>query len=403
MTSTRPVVAGVDTHSLTHHVAVLDAMTGKLLGEQQFPATVTGYRAILAFVLTFGSVLRFGIEGTNSYGAGLTRHLLAAGVEVREVIRPNRAARRLRGKSDPLDAITAARAALSGEDLPVPKSSDGPVESVRVLNLVRDSAVKARANVLRQIHMLLVCAPASQREKLQQLSEKALLDTLRRTRPAAPVNGVDHATATALRHLADRHRHLTEEIDDLTTQLGILVEHINPALLAAAGVGVVTAAQLLVTAGDNPHRITGKAAFAALTGTSPIPASSGKTTRHRLNRGGDRRANRAIHTIALVRMSVRADSRTQTYIAKKQAEGKTKREAMRCLKRHIANEVYTLITNPPAVPRIDDLRPARQQRGWTLKHVADHFGTRPARISDLELGRRRNDTLAAAYRALLAA
>ncbi|MBS9536283.1 transposase, partial [Mycobacterium sp. M1] len=209
MTSTLPVVAGVDTHSLTHHVAVLDAATGKLLGEQQFPANAAGYRAILAFVLTFGSVLRFGVEGTNSYGAGLTRHLLEAGVEVREVIRPNRAARRLRGKSDPLDAITAAQAALAGEDLPVPKSSDGPVESIRVLNLVRDSAVKARANVLRQVHMLLVSAPASQRENLQKLSEKTLLDTLRRSRPADPVNGVGHATATALRHLAERHRHLT--------------------------------------------------------------------------------------------------------------------------------------------------------------------------------------------------
>ncbi|MGH3525479.1 MAG: IS110 family transposase, partial [Mycobacterium sp.] len=248
----------------------MDAATGKLLGEHQFPATAAGYQAILAFVFTFGPVLRFGVEGTNSYGAGLTRHLLAAGVEVREVIRPSRAARRLRGKSDPLDAITAAQAVLAGEDLPVPKSSDGPVESIRVLNLVRDSAVKARANVLRQIAMLLVSAPAPQREKLQKLGEKALLDTLCHARPADPASGVDHATATALRHLARRHRHLTEEIDDITGQLYVLVEHVNPALLAAAGVGVVSAAQLLITVGDNPQRITSKAAFAALTGTSPI-------------------------------------------------------------------------------------------------------------------------------------
>ena len=295
MTSDRLVVAGADTHSQTHHVAVLDAATGQLLGDQQFPATQAGYRAILAFIHGMGRVLRFGVEGTNSYGAGLTRHLRAADVEVREVIRPNRAARRLRGKSDPLDAIAAAQIALAEEDLPVPKSSDGPVESLRVLARVRDSAVKARANVLRQIGMILVSAPAAQREKLHKLTEKALLDTLRHLRPGSPLDSVELATATALRHLARRHEHLTKEIDESTGELRALVEHINPGLLAAKGVGVVTATQLLITAGDNPDRITGKAAFAALTGVSPIPASSGKTNRHRLNRGGDRKANTAIH------------------------------------------------------------------------------------------------------------
>lgn len=177
MTSQRLVVAGADTHSQTHHVAVLDAATGQLLGDRQFPATLAGYRAIIAFVAGLGRLLRFGVEGTNSYGCGLTRHLQAAGVQVREVIRPNRAARRLRGKSDPLDAITAAQVALADDDLPVPKSSDGPVESIRVLAMVRDSAVKDRATVLRQIAMILVSAPAAQREKLQKLGLKALVDT----------------------------------------------------------------------------------------------------------------------------------------------------------------------------------------------------------------------------------
>lgn len=396
MTSQGLVVAGADTHSQTHHVAVLDAATGQLRGDQQFPATPAGYRAIVAFVRGFGPLMRFGVEGTNSYGAGLARHLHAAQIEVREVIRPNRAARRLRGKSDPLDAITAAQVALSGEELPIPKSSDGPVESIRVLTMVRDSAVKARANVLRQIGMILVSAPATQRETLQKLGERALLDVLRRSRPVDPLDGVEPATSVALRHLARRHWQLTQEIDETTGQLRALIEHVNPGLLAAKGVGVVTAAQLLITTGDNPHRITGKAAFAALTGVSPIPASSGKTNRHRLNRGGDRQANNAIHTIALVRMSM--DPRTKAYIAKKTAEGKTKLEAIRCLKRHIANEIYTLITNPPTVPDITDLRPARLARGLSLQTVADHFGVWPMHISTIERGKRRDDDLAHRYR-----
>lgn len=396
MTSNRPVVAGVDTHTDTHHVAVLDARTGGVLGDRQFPATSAGYRAILAFVTALGQVVRFGVEGTNSYGAGLSRHLLSAGVEVREVIRPDRTERRLRGKSDPLDAINAARAALAGANLPVPKSSDGPVESIRALVIVRNSAVKARAVVLQQIKTLLVSAPASQREKLQQLSKNALLETLRRSRPAAPTEGVEQATATALRHLARRHAHLTTEIDEVTEQLGQLVEGVNPALLAAKGLGIATAAQLLITAGDNPARITSKAAFAALAGTSPIPASSGKTNRHRLNRGGDRQANKAIHTVALVRMSM--DPRTKAYIAKKTAEGKTKLEATRCLKRHIANEIYQLLTNPPTVPDITDLRPARLARGLTLQDAANHLGVWPTHISTIERGKRRDDELATRYR-----
>lgn len=199
MTSTRPVVAGADTHSQTHHVAVLDAVTGARLGDRQFPATLAGYRAIVAFIASLGQLLRFGVEGTNSYGAGLTRHLRAAGIDVQEVIRPNRAERRLRGKSDPLDAISAARTVLTGDDLPTPKHSDGPVESIRVLALTRDSAAKARANVLRQIAMILVSAPAEQREKLQKLDQQALLATLRRSRPGDPLHSVDQATTTALR------------------------------------------------------------------------------------------------------------------------------------------------------------------------------------------------------------
>lgn len=396
MPSPRQVVAGSDTHSQTHHVAVLDAATGALLGDRQFPATRAGYQAVVAFVATFGTVLRFGVEGTNSYGAGLARHLRAAGIQVSEVIRPNRAERRLRGKSDPLDAITAAKAALSGADLPTPKTSDGPVESIRVLSMTRDSAVKARATVLRQIKMIMVSAPAELRERLDRLTDRALLDKLRRARPSDPTSGVDAGTLVALRRLARRHAYLTEEIDDCTAELGALVKQAAPSLLATPGVGVVTAAQLLITVGDNPDRLTGEAAFAALCGTSPIPASSGKTNRHRLNRGGDRRANAAIHQIALVRVS--SDRRTKAYIAKKKAEGKTVREAIRCLKRIIAREIYKTITNPPPIPTVDDLRPLRKARGLSLQTVADHFGVWPMHISTIERGTRRDDDLANRYR-----
>lgn len=401
MTSMRPVVAGTDTHSQTHHVAVLDAATGGLLADHQFPATAAGYREAVAFVAEHGAVVRFGVEGANSYGAGLARHLRHAGVEVREVIRPNRAERRLRGKSDPLDAITAARVALARDDLPEPKSADGPVEAIRVLHIVRGSAVKARASVLRQIKMILVSAPAGQREKLASMRENALLGALRRSRPSDARESVEQATAHALRHLARRHEALTEEIDELTDQLRALIQGAAPALLAAKGVGVVTAAQLLITAGDNPDRISGEAAFAALCGTSPIPASSGKTNRYRLNRGGDRQANAALHQIALVRMS--SDQRTKDYIARKTGEGRSTREAIRSLKRALAREVYHLLTNPQPIPRIDDLRPARLARGLSLQAVADHFGIWPARISDLERGTRRDDTLAHDYRQWLAA
>lgn len=200
----------------------------------------------------------------------------------------------------------------------------------------------------------------------------------------------------SLRTLARRHAMLSEEIEHTTSMLRTLVEQTAPALLAANGVGVVTASQPLITAGDNPARIRNKAAFAMITGTAPIPASSGKTTRVRLNRGGDRRANNALHTIALVRMS--HDPATQAYIARKRAQGKTTLEAVRCLKRHLSNEIYQLLTNPPAVPDNSDLRPARLSRGLTLQKVADHFGVWPMHISTLERGARRDDALATAYR-----
>lgn len=390
------IVAGVDTHADTHHVAVLDAATGAVLGDKKFPTGTAGYRALVEFVCTFGQALRFGVEGTNSYGAGLARYLRAAGHVVVEVVRPNRAERRLRGKSDPLDAVCAARTAMTGEHLPTPKTSDGVVEAIRVLLTTRRSAVKARTGAMQQICSILVSAPDDLRQRYEPLPAKARLERLRRLRPGSDPGDVHAVTSRCLKQLATRCADLTREIADIDTDLKLVISDHTPALIAAKGIGVVTAATLLVTAGDNPDRVTSEAALAALCGVSPIPASSGKTSRHRLNRGGDRHANWAIHQMALCRMT--SDERTKAYIAKKRAEGKSTKEAMRCLKRAICREVYHLLTTPPAVPRIDDLRPLRQARGISLTTAAGHLGVWPTTISTLERGLRRDDDLANTYR-----
>lgn len=398
-TTPRDVIGGVDTHADTHHAAVIDT-NGRRLGDAKFPTTPAGYTALAAFLNAYGTVIRVGVEGTGSYGAALTRHLREAGMEVVEVIRPNRQLRRMRGKSDPIDAYAAATTALASADHPTPKITTGMTEAIRYLLVARRSAVKARSATQVQIKSLLITAPETIRERFRDSSDKALIEGLARMRPhlTDPVLG---PIMTALKSLARRHQRLAAEINELETALAPLVEDANPALAAAKGVGIVTAAQLLVTAGDNPDRLRSEASFAALVGVSPIPASSGKTTRHRLNRGGDRHANSAIHRIALVRMS--CDPRTRAYIEKKRAEGMGTKAAMRALKRAIAREVFTLLTTQVEVPRIDDLRPLRQTRGISLTTAAEHFGVWPMMISSIERGKRRDDNFTTAYRAWLTA
>jgi transposase len=390
------VVAGVDTHKDTHHVAVLEAGTGARLGDLQVPATPAGYEQLLGFIASFGVIALVGIEGTNSYGAGLARYLAAADVTIREVIRPKRAQRR-RGKSDPIDAYAAAQQALAEPDmLPIAKTSDGPVEQIRVLMAVRRSAMKARIAAHRQITSLLITAPDAVRTRFATLDGDALIDTLAATRPGPAVNSVTAATGQALRRLARRHQDLTAEIADIDAELRVLTTQSAPTMLATKGFGIVTTATLLITAGDNPARLRTEASFAALCGAAPIPASSGKTTRHRLNRGGDRQANWALHQIALVRLST--DPRTKAYAAKLTAAGKSKKDVLRCLKRAIAREAWHLLVHPAPAPRIDDLRPLRHLQGLTLTQAAEHLGTVPARISELERGTRLNIQLANAYR-----
>lgn len=347
------VVAGVDTHRDTHTVAVLDRV-GRVLGTAQFPATGPGYRALLGWVRGHGRPDRVGLEGSGAYGAGLAEYLQRARVVLVEVDRPDRATRRARGKSDPVDAVAAARAVLAGTATGTPKQRASAVESVRVLRVSRLDARDARARAMTRLKALLVTAPEPLRAQLRELSDARLVAACARLRPGigdpAALRAADPGVATrrALHDLAGRYRDLTAQLDELDAILAPLVRSLAPALTDTFGVGPDTAGQLLVTAGANPDRIRTEAAFAALTGTSPVPASSGRTTgRHRLNRGGDRHANCALYRIALVRM--RHDPRTRAYVERRTTQGRTKKEIIRCLKRYIAREIWTTLqptTNP---------------------------------------------------------
>ncbi|WP_280490818.1 IS110 family transposase [Nocardia asiatica] len=391
------LVAGVDTHADTIHVAVVNGV-GRGLGDREFPTTQAGYRATLEFLATFGAVEVIGIEGTSSYGAGVTRAVVAAGIEVREVIRPKRSVRRRHGKSDPIDAYAAARAVLSGDTDAAPKSEQ--VHALRALNNTRRSAVKASTAAMNQIHHLLVTAPTKIREKYRGLEGKALITALLAARPSG-TDPVGRVVLTTLRTLARRHRFLTDQANDLQQQLRDLVKATNPHLLSLHGVGPNTAAQLMVTAGANPDRLRSEASFAALCGTAPVPASSGKTRRYRLSRGGDRTANHALHTTALVRMSSHA--RTREFVRAQRTKGRNDPEILRILKRAIAREVFKSLARGLAAPGLDDLRPARQTKNIPLSTAAAAMGTYITKIARTELGTYPDYELAERYRTWLTA
>jgi len=334
------IFGGVDTHHDFHVVAALNAFGAKL-GHATFAATTAGYGELLDWLRQWGPVATVGVEGTGSYGAGLARFLAERGVQVVEVNRPDRAERRRRGKSDPFDAENAARAAIAGHATAHPKARTGPVESIRALKLQRDSAKKARTAALNQMHNLVLTAPAALREQLEGLTKKTLPQRCIRLRPGANLSDPTPATKRALRGLARRVQALDEEINDLDTDLATLVTTVAPRTIAAYCAGTDVVAQLLITVGDNPERFKSEAAFAHLCGVSPIPASSGRTNRHRLNRGGDRQANRALHIVALARQSHHQP--TRDYKDRRTHQGLTGRDINRCLKRHIARELFQLI------------------------------------------------------------
>jgi len=342
------VVGGVDTHQDTHTAAAIDG-TGRLLGHRTFMATGAGYRALLAWLRSWGTVEVVGVEGTGAYGAGLAEHLRTAGVDLVEVDRPDRKTRRSTGKSDPIDAEAAARAALGRVRTGVPKVRDGKVEALRNIRVARRSAVDQRADCQRRIKTLIVTAPDHLRAQLRGLPKRELLNTCAALRPdTEQIADPTQATKVALRALARRHAALTQEINELDALIEPLVAALNPALLALNGVGPDTAGQLLVTAGENTDRLHSEAAFAMLCGAAPIPASSGKTHRHSLNRGGDRQANAALYRIVLCRL--RWDHRTQAYMTRRTTEGLSTKDIIRCLKRLVAREVFYALTTHATTP-----------------------------------------------------
>ena len=343
------VVAGIDTHKHVHHVAVLD-LTGRVLGSDAFPATTAGYQAALEWIAGFGDIDRVGVELTGSYGAGVTRHFTAAGITVLEVNTTDKATRARRGKNDTIDAIAAGQKVLAGMATAIPKDTTSVVESVRMLTLVRDSAVKARTQALNQMKDLLITAPASLREQFTGLSLTAVAKKAASLRPdSARLADPVQAARLALKRLGNRIADLTLEITDAEKQLDALLQDTVPTLLSRPGIGTLTAAQFLITAGGNIDRITSEAAFAHLCAAAPLPASSGMTNRHRLNRFGDRQANKALHLVIIGRM--KHDDETKTYITKKLTEGKSKKDAIRALKRFVARRVFHDLTTDLAIPK----------------------------------------------------
>ena len=343
------VTGGVDTHKDVHVAAALDGV-GRLLGTKSFPTTAAGYRALLGWLRCFGEVVAVGVEGTGSWGAGLARYLATQAVVVLEVSRPNRQQRRRRGKSDPADAEAAARAVLADQATGVPKSTTGVVEAIRLFRLARRTAIKARSQAANQIHSVIDTAPEQLRAQLIERSGPARIARCARLRPADMATPLGAAKA-ALAILARRWSALDDEIAELDGHLGSLVARAAPGLVAIKGVGTEVAGALLSAAGDNPERLGSEASFASLCGASPIDASSGRNKRHRLNRSGDRQANRALYVVVLNRLTW--DDRTRAYMARRLAEGKTKKEVIRCLKRYVARELYREIRkmndNIPAI------------------------------------------------------
>ncbi len=333
----RGVTGGVDTHLDFHVAAALDPL-GALLGSKAFETTPAGYRSLLSWLEGFGDVTKVGVEGTGSYGAGLARFLRKADIEVIEVDRPNRQERRRSGKSDPPDAVEAARAALIGRARSITKSKDGAVEAIRVLVVAKRSARQARVKALTQMRHLVITAPDQLRYRLKSLTVFALVDEAARLRPSRGGDPVMAAHKASLSSLAHRIQSLEDELVELDQRIEALLVVTAPELMARFGVGPDTAAALLVSAGDNPERLHSEAAWAHLCGVAPIRASSGKVTRYRLDRGGDRQANSALWRIVMVRIA--HDPDTTAYFARKVKEGRSKQDVIRLLKRYVAREMY---------------------------------------------------------------
>jgi transposase len=333
---TRAITGGAVTHADVHVAAALDPVGG-LPGVQEFPVTPAGYAQLLAWLGGFGTVCLVGIEGTGSYGAGLSRHVTAAGIRVVEVDRSDRQDRRRAGKPDSLDAVSAARAAQSGRARGAPKGRDGAVEAIRALMVAKRSARSERIQTINQARSLVFTGPDDLRTRFAQHTTAALVAGLASLRPR-PGSTVGYATRLALRELGRRTEFLDAQMVRLDEFVVPLVTAHAPGLLTLYGIGPDTAALLLITAGDHPERLRSEATWAHLCAAAPIPASSGKVARHRLNPGGGRQANHALWRIVITRMS--SHPPTRAYVERRSKEGPSKKEIIRCLKRYVAREVY---------------------------------------------------------------
>ena len=336
------LILGIDTHKDIHVAVLLDRL-GRWLAAASFGTTDAANRDLVAWTHRYGQVTSAGVEGTGSYGYRLAQHLTDQGIEVVEVNRPDRARRRRKGKNDPVDAEAAARAVLAGDARAVPKDRNGAVGQLRALVVARRSAIKARTQATNQLRALLVDGDDGLRDQLRGLRKAQLARACAQLAPAAGLR-------LALGSLGRRWLALDEEITNLDAAITGTLRRTAPRLLERHSVGVQTAAQLLITAGDNPTRLRSEAAFAAMCGASPVEASSGKTVRHRLNRGGDRAANSALWTIANNRLV--HDPRSRAYAAKRTALGNGRKEILRCVKRALARELYPLILDALALPRL---------------------------------------------------
>jgi transposase len=333
---TRAITGGAGTHAGTHVAAALEPIGG-LLGVQEFPVTAGGYASLLGWLGGFGTVALAGIEGTGSYGAGLARHVAAAGIRVVEAGRSDRQDRRRQGKSDPLDAVSAARAAQSGRARGAPKGRDGAVEAVRALMVAKRSARAERTQTVNQARALVLTGPDDLRARFTGHTPAALVAALASLRPR-PGSTVGYATRVALRELGRRAEFPGGQTGRIDALIVPLLTARAPGLLAVYGIGPDTAALLLIAAGDHPERLRPEAAWAHLCAVAPIPASSGKVTRRRLNPGGNREASHALWRIVITRMG--RHPATRAYVERRTAEGLPEKEIIRCLKRYVAREVY---------------------------------------------------------------
>lgn len=396
------VIAGVDTHKDVHVLCLLDGL-GRKIWSGSFGADPEGYDRLAEAIGDPGSCMVVGVEGTASYGAGLTRRLVELGYNVVEVLRPKRdKARPGEGKSDPLDAVSARRARRRpGGAAPCRSRRTAEVEAVRQLYVARRLAVATSTSCVACAKSMLTTAPSALRERFRGRERpKDLMPLLARGRKAG--DALEESVLASLRSVAAVWKEARSQVESLDERIRALLEANAPALLGVEGCGTTTAAALVVAAGDNPGRLRGEAAFSMMCGASPIPASSGKTDRHRLNRGGNRQANWALYEIAIKRMAY--DERTRRYVARRTSEGKSRREAVRCLKRYIAREVYRVLMDPNpdgAAPEGPELAKMRKAMRVTQKQAAAGLGMSAASLGHLEHGRRRSTKLERRYYELL--